>query len=216
MIRVVHPGSGSWLFTHPGSRGQKGNGSRIWIRTLIKFRSRFRPRPFHKWGIGFVWNRHSVKWNGHKICCLFKTPSVSESYRAYHKHFSIVHKMRTYTKWSAEKEKGKSLTAPQTAQYQIQEIFSHLLTFTKNLPKTIKLPWPSSFRDMGPQNLRPRGQHQNLNGPKFCVFVFEYEKNILRGISTIPMRIQNDEFFANLSEPWGLAQFGIVPCVLCT
>jgi hypothetical protein len=54
---------------------------------------------------------------------------------------------------------------------------------------------------MGPQNLRPRGQHQNLNGPKFCVFVFEYEKNILRGISTIPMRIQNDEFFANLSEP---------------
>ncbi len=29
MIRVVHPGSGSWLFTHPGSRGQKGTGSRI-------------------------------------------------------------------------------------------------------------------------------------------------------------------------------------------
>jgi hypothetical protein len=27
MIRVVHPGSGS--FTHPGSRGQKGTGSRI-------------------------------------------------------------------------------------------------------------------------------------------------------------------------------------------
>ncbi len=24
MIRVVHPGSGSWFFTHPGSRGQKG------------------------------------------------------------------------------------------------------------------------------------------------------------------------------------------------
>ncbi len=23
MIRVVHPGSGSWFFTHPGSRGQK-------------------------------------------------------------------------------------------------------------------------------------------------------------------------------------------------
>ncbi len=31
MIRVVHPGSGSWLFTYPGSRGQKGTGSRIRI-----------------------------------------------------------------------------------------------------------------------------------------------------------------------------------------
>ncbi len=29
MIRVVHPGSGSWFFTHPGSRGTKGTGSRI-------------------------------------------------------------------------------------------------------------------------------------------------------------------------------------------
>ncbi len=27
MIRVVHPGSGCWLSTHPGSRGQKGTGS---------------------------------------------------------------------------------------------------------------------------------------------------------------------------------------------
>jgi hypothetical protein len=27
MIRVVHPGSGSSLFTHPGSRGQKCSGS---------------------------------------------------------------------------------------------------------------------------------------------------------------------------------------------
>ncbi len=26
------PGSGSWLFTHPGSRGRKGTGSRIRIR----------------------------------------------------------------------------------------------------------------------------------------------------------------------------------------
>jgi hypothetical protein len=25
MIRVVHPGSGSYFFTHPGSRGQKGD-----------------------------------------------------------------------------------------------------------------------------------------------------------------------------------------------
>ncbi len=25
MIRVVYPGSGSWFFTHPGSRGQKGD-----------------------------------------------------------------------------------------------------------------------------------------------------------------------------------------------
>ncbi len=34
MIRVVYPGSGSWFFTipDPGSRGQKGNGSRIQIR----------------------------------------------------------------------------------------------------------------------------------------------------------------------------------------
>jgi hypothetical protein len=30
MIRVVHPGSGSLLFTHLGSRSQKGTGS--WIR----------------------------------------------------------------------------------------------------------------------------------------------------------------------------------------
>ncbi len=31
MIRAVHPGSGSWFLTHPGSgsRGQKGTGSRI-------------------------------------------------------------------------------------------------------------------------------------------------------------------------------------------
>ncbi len=29
MIRVVHPVSGSWFFTHPGSRGQKGTGYRI-------------------------------------------------------------------------------------------------------------------------------------------------------------------------------------------
>ncbi len=27
MIRVVHPGSGSWFFDHPGSRGQKAPGS---------------------------------------------------------------------------------------------------------------------------------------------------------------------------------------------
>jgi hypothetical protein len=30
--RIVHPVSGSRLFTHPGSRGQKGTGSRIRIR----------------------------------------------------------------------------------------------------------------------------------------------------------------------------------------
>ncbi len=29
MIRFVRPGSGSWFFPHPGSRGQKGTGSRI-------------------------------------------------------------------------------------------------------------------------------------------------------------------------------------------
>ncbi len=34
MIQIVHPGSGSLLFTFagPGSRGQKGTGSRIRIR----------------------------------------------------------------------------------------------------------------------------------------------------------------------------------------
>ncbi len=37
MIRVVHPESGSWFFTHPGSRGQKkGTGSRI-RNTEVKF-----------------------------------------------------------------------------------------------------------------------------------------------------------------------------------
>ncbi len=30
MIRVIHPGSRSWFFTNPGSRGQKGTGS--WIQ----------------------------------------------------------------------------------------------------------------------------------------------------------------------------------------
>jgi hypothetical protein len=34
MIRVGHPGSGSCLFTHPGSWCQKGTGSRIRTRTL--------------------------------------------------------------------------------------------------------------------------------------------------------------------------------------
>ncbi len=33
MIRIVHPGSGSLLFTHPGSRGQKATGSRFLIRS---------------------------------------------------------------------------------------------------------------------------------------------------------------------------------------
>jgi hypothetical protein len=32
MTRDIHPGSGSWLFTHPGSSGQRGTGSRIQIR----------------------------------------------------------------------------------------------------------------------------------------------------------------------------------------
>ncbi len=43
MIRNVHPGSGSWFFTHPGSRGIKGTGSWIpgpvpqhWLSCLIK------------------------------------------------------------------------------------------------------------------------------------------------------------------------------------
>ncbi len=36
MIRVVHPGSDAWFFTHPGSWGQKGTGSRI-RNTYIHF-----------------------------------------------------------------------------------------------------------------------------------------------------------------------------------
>ncbi len=37
MIWVVNPGSGSWFFTpHPGSRGQKGIGSRIRIRNTAQ------------------------------------------------------------------------------------------------------------------------------------------------------------------------------------
>jgi hypothetical protein len=36
MIRYVHPGSGSWYFTHPGFRGQKGTGSRIRIRNIAE------------------------------------------------------------------------------------------------------------------------------------------------------------------------------------
>jgi hypothetical protein len=38
----VHPGSGKLIFTHPGSRGQKGNGSRIRIR--LKEFQYFKPR----------------------------------------------------------------------------------------------------------------------------------------------------------------------------
>ncbi len=48
MIRVFHPGSGSWFFfTHPGSRGQKGTGSRI---RNTGFKSRCR-RDFQEWRI---------------------------------------------------------------------------------------------------------------------------------------------------------------------
>ncbi len=39
MIRDVHPGSESWYFTHPGSRGQKGTGSASLrpLRIILKF-----------------------------------------------------------------------------------------------------------------------------------------------------------------------------------
>jgi hypothetical protein len=36
MIRVVHPGSGILIFTHPGSRGQKCTGSVIRIRNTVQ------------------------------------------------------------------------------------------------------------------------------------------------------------------------------------
>ncbi len=39
MIRVVLPGSGSWFFTHPGSWGQKGTGTRIRIRNTVFFKN---------------------------------------------------------------------------------------------------------------------------------------------------------------------------------
>jgi hypothetical protein len=44
MIRVVHPGSGSCFFTHPdpGSRAQKGTGSRIRIRNFALYRVRLK------------------------------------------------------------------------------------------------------------------------------------------------------------------------------
>jgi hypothetical protein len=43
MIRYVHPGSGSriWIFTHPGSRGQKSTGSWIRIRNTARKSSVF-------------------------------------------------------------------------------------------------------------------------------------------------------------------------------
>jgi hypothetical protein len=37
MIRAVHPWSGSWLLTHPGSRGQRATGSRILNTSYTKF-----------------------------------------------------------------------------------------------------------------------------------------------------------------------------------
>ncbi len=47
MIRVVHPGSESRFFTHPGSSGQKGNGSLIRIRNT------------------------DAKWCSFQLCCCF-------------------------------------------------------------------------------------------------------------------------------------------------
>ncbi len=62
MIQNVHPGSGSWLFTHPGIPdlgGQKGTGSRIRIRNtghfilLILFSSQIhRDWPLASWEDG--------------------------------------------------------------------------------------------------------------------------------------------------------------------
>ncbi len=59
MIRVVHPGSGSGFFTHPGSRGQKATGSQIRFRnTGTDF---LLPWPI----------RSTVRWKGWALrsCC---------------------------------------------------------------------------------------------------------------------------------------------------
>jgi hypothetical protein len=43
MFQVVYPGSGSKFFTHPGSRSQKGTGSRIRIRNTVSVTHSFFP-----------------------------------------------------------------------------------------------------------------------------------------------------------------------------
>jgi hypothetical protein len=55
MIPDVHPGSGSWHFTHPGSRGIIGTGSRIriintssWSTTLPKKENDFKEGLNHR------------------------------------------------------------------------------------------------------------------------------------------------------------------------
>jgi hypothetical protein len=54
MIRIVHSGSGSWIFTHPGSRGQKGPRSRVRIRNTAA-----RGAAHHKY---IPWTCHEVLW----------------------------------------------------------------------------------------------------------------------------------------------------------
>jgi hypothetical protein len=46
MIRVVHPGSGSGFFTHPGSWGKKGTGSLSRIGNT-EFKIVTRKEPFY-------------------------------------------------------------------------------------------------------------------------------------------------------------------------
>ncbi len=61
MIRVVHlgSGSGSWLFTHPGSRGQKGTGFRIRISNTTNLD----PYPKHTLeGCKVWWRRCRRAW----------------------------------------------------------------------------------------------------------------------------------------------------------
>ncbi len=68
MIRVVHPGSGSWFlthpwsryFTHPGSRGQKSTGSRIRNTGLYPYPSSWRPCTCGRWAPSC--RRRGTRW----------------------------------------------------------------------------------------------------------------------------------------------------------
>ncbi len=63
MIWIVHPGSGSWLFTPPGSRGQKGTGSRIQIRNTENCRNLFSSERFSKNMFHFIFNWKLQGWS---------------------------------------------------------------------------------------------------------------------------------------------------------
>ncbi len=59
---------------------------------------------------------------------------------------------------------------------------------------------------MGPQNLRPRGQNQKFKWPNKVFFCM---KKNSKGNFNNTNADSKRWIFANLSEPWGLAQFGL-------